>query len=295
MHIADLTYVGLGIHEELVAYVADQQDHYQQEAVHVALRDGRGWDTGRVRQAATIGLGRAVLSRLTDGTPWTVLCVSTDRPLFWLLARHGYASAGELRGRKVGIHPPQTAPGCICRIVLRRLGLDPDHDVQPAVMTPGDYHRHIRKLADGSLDAAFVGSTLAPEVTAQQNGLRLLAFAGDYFQIPTVGVAVDPTHTPPDDPAILALVRASRRALRTIRDEPDLAARYVNALIPSLTQTEARQFYERYVAPYFTADGRHDPSTAAQALSSVAQELGVTSVPDTADIYHTEPADGPTA
>ncbi len=158
-------------------------------------------------------------------------------------------------------------------------------------MTPGDYSLHLRRLADGSLDAAFVGSTLAPEVTAQQNDLRLLAFVGDYFQIPTVGVAVDPTHIAPDDPAVQGLVRASRRALRTIHDQPDLAARYVNALIPSLSQTEARQLCERYVAPYFTADGRHDPSVAAQAVSSVAEELGVSTVPDTADIYRTEPAE----
>jgi NitT/TauT family transport system substrate-binding protein len=295
VHIIDLTYVGLGIHEELVAYVADQQNYYEQEGVHVALRDGRAWDGERLRQTATIGLGRAVLSRLTGGTPWTVLCVNTDRPLFWLLARDAYASAGELKGRRIGIHPPQTAPGCFSRIVLRRLGLDPDHDVQPVVMTPGDYGRHLRRLAEGSLDAAFVGSTLAPEVTAQENGLRLLAFIGDYFQIPTVGVAVDPTRIAPDDPAVPALVRANRRALRTIRGEPDLAAKYVNALIPSLTQTEARRHYERYVAPYFTADGRHDPSVAAQALSSVAQELGVSTVPDPADIYRTEPAEGPAA
>jgi NitT/TauT family transport system substrate-binding protein len=41
MHIIDLTYIELGIHEELVAYAADQQKNYQQEGVHVALRDGR--------------------------------------------------------------------------------------------------------------------------------------------------------------------------------------------------------------------------------------------------------------
>jgi hypothetical protein len=68
--------------------------------------------------------------------------------------------------------------------VLRRLGLDPDHDVQPVVMTPGDYGRHLRKLAEGSLDAAFVGSTLAPEVAAQRSGLRLLAFVGDNWACP---------------------------------------------------------------------------------------------------------------
>jgi NitT/TauT family transport system substrate-binding protein len=295
MHTIDLTYAGLGIHEELVAYVADQQNYYEQEGVHVAVRDGRAWDDERIRRTATIGLGRAVLSRVTDGIPWTVLCVNTDRPLFWLLARDVYASAEELKGRKIGIHPPRTAPGCFSRIVLSRLGLDPDHDVQPVVMTPGDYSRHLRLLADGSLDAAFVGSTLAPEVTAQENGLRLLAFVGDHFRIPTVGIAVDPTYIAPDDPAVLALVRANRRALRTIRDEPDLAVRYINALIPSLSQTEARRHYERYVAPYFTTDGRHDPSVAAQAVSAVAEELGVPQVPDVADIYRTEPAQGPSA
>ncbi|MDN3358585.1 ABC transporter substrate-binding protein [Actinomadura sp. DC4] len=289
MHTIDLTYVGLGIHEELVAYVADQQDYYEREGVHVALRDGCAWDDERVRRTATIGLGRAVLSRVTGGVPWTALCVNTDRPLFWLLARDAYASVEELRGRRIGIHPPRTAPGCFSRIVLRRHGLDPDRDVQAVVMTPGDYSHHLRRLAEGSLDAAFVGSTLAPEVAARDNGLRLLAFVGDDFRIPTVGVAVDPTHIAPDDPAVLALVRANRRALRAIHDEPDLAVRYVNALIPNLSEAEARRHYERYVAPYFTADGRHDPSVATEALASVAEELGVPAVPDAAAVYRTEP------
>jgi len=292
VHTIDLTHLGLGIHEELVAYVADQQDYYVQEGVHVALRDGSAWGIERVRRAPTIGLGRAVLSRLTDGIGWTVLCVNTERPMFWLIARDAYATVEELKGRRIGIHAPRTAPGCFSRIVLRKHGLDPDHDVRSVVMTPGDYGRHLRLLAQGSLDAAFVGSTLAPEITAEENGLRLLAYIGDDFRIPTVGVAVDPAHTAPDDPAVLALVRANRRALRTIRDEPDLAARYVNALIPSLTEAEARRHYERYVAPHFTADGRHDPSVAAQGVSSVAEELGVSAVPDAADIYRTAPAEG---
>jgi NitT/TauT family transport system substrate-binding protein len=55
VRLIDLTYIELGIHEELVAYVADQQDYYQQEGVHVALRDGRAWDRERLRRTATIG------------------------------------------------------------------------------------------------------------------------------------------------------------------------------------------------------------------------------------------------
>jgi NitT/TauT family transport system substrate-binding protein len=290
MHTIDLTYIELGIHEQLVAYVADQQNYYEQEGVHVAMRDGRAWDPERIRRTATIGLGRAVITRLTAGIPWTVLCVNTHRPMFWLLARDNYRSVEELKGRRIGVHRLQSGPGCFERIVLRGYGLDLDHDVEPVIMPPGDYRRHLRLLADGSLDAAFVSnSSFAPEVAAQENGLRILTYVGDHVSYPTVGVAVDPTHLAPDDPAVLALVRANRRALRTIHDEPDLAVRYVNDLLGSLTKTQARQHYERYVAPYFTVDGRHDPSVAAQAVPAVAKELGVSTVPDLADIYRTEP------
>jgi ABC-type nitrate/sulfonate/bicarbonate transport system substrate-binding protein len=285
----DLTHVGLGIHEELVAYVADQQDYYADEGVHVAVRDGCAWDMERVRQTATIGLGRAVLSRITDGIPWTVLCVNTHRPLFWLLARDEYASVEELRGKRIGIHAAPTAPGCFSRIVLRKHGLDPDHDVKSVVLTPGDYSRHLRDLADGTLDAAFVGSTLAPEVAALDNGLRLLAFIGDHFKIPTVGIAVDPSYLSPEDPAVQALVRANQRALRTIHDEPDLAIRYIGELVSGLSVTEAEWHYQRYVGPYFTVDGRHDPAVAAAALPAVAEELGVIGVPEVSDVYRTGP------
>ena len=70
MHTIDLTYVGRGIHEELIAYVADQEGYFEDEGVHVAVRDGIRWETERLRGGATIGLGRALLSRLTDGIQW---------------------------------------------------------------------------------------------------------------------------------------------------------------------------------------------------------------------------------
>jgi hypothetical protein len=47
---------------------------------------------------------------------------------------------------------------------------------------------------------------------------------------------------------------------------------------------------ERYVAPYFTADGRHDPSVTAQAVPTMPEELGVPTVPG---IYRMEPSQVP--
>ena len=278
MHTIDLAYVGRGIHEELVAYVADQEGYYADEGVHVAIRDGDSWETERLRHCATIGLGRTLTSRLTDGIGWTALSVNTHRPLFWFLGVAKLTSMADLRGRRLAVHAAHTAPGCFARIVLRKHGLDPDHDLKCVVRPPGEYQMDLRRLRDGSIDAAYVGSTLSPEQVAEEEGFHLLAWVGDHFQIPTVGVAVDPVHIPLDSPALQALVRAHKRALRTMADEPRLAVDYIASFLDRLTRDEAQRYYERYIGPYFTADGHVDLNIARQGIDAVAAELGVASV-----------------
>jgi hypothetical protein len=278
MYTIDLAYVGRGIHEELVAYVADQEGYYTDEGVHVAIRDGVRWKTERLRRGATIGLGRTLLSRLTDGIGWQVLCVNTHRPLFWFLGGAEVTSMADLRGRRLAVHAAHTAPGCFARIVLRKHGLDPDHDLECVVRAPGDYQMDLRRLRDGSIHAAYVGSTLSPEQVALEEGFRVLAWVGDHFQIPTVGVVVDPVHIPLDSPALQALVRANQRALRTIAAQPSLAVDYIASFLHRLTRDEVQQYYERYVGPYFTPDGRVDLNIGQQAIDAVAAELGVASI-----------------
>ena len=188
----DFAYVGLGVHEEVVYSVADELGYYADEGVRVSIRDGVRWDDERLRQAAVVGLGRTLLIRLLAGTPWTMLCVNTERPLFWLMARAEFSDVSELRGRRVAMHPALVAPGCFARIILRGRGLDPDDDIEAVPMYPGDYSEHIRMLKSGELDAAVIGSTWSPEQLEAEEGLRLLLFFGDELQIPTTGVAVDP-------------------------------------------------------------------------------------------------------
>ncbi|MFF3572937.1 ABC transporter substrate-binding protein [Nocardia jiangxiensis] len=289
MHTIDLTFVGRGLHEELVAYIADQEDFYAEENVHVALRDGCTWDEQRLRRGATIGLGRALLSRLTDGIGWVALTVNTQRPLFWFLARPDVGSLTDLAGRRLAVHEPHTAPGCFARIVLRGAGLDPDHDVHCVVRPPGDYGMDLRRLREGEIDAAFVGSTMAPEAIAAEYGWRLLAWVGDHFQIPTVGVAVDPTRTDPDAPAVHAVVRAHRRALRVIHDDPDTTVRHIHTFLGRHTVAEARIHYQRFIAPFFTTDGQADLAVGNSAITAVATELGVPATVTAAEFYRTTP------
>jgi ABC-type nitrate/sulfonate/bicarbonate transport system substrate-binding protein len=278
MQTIDLAYVGRGIHEELVAHVADQEGYYEDEGVHVAIRDGISWKAERLRRGAVIGLGRALLSRMTDGIGWTALSVNTDHPLFWFLGNTDVTSMADLRGRRLAVHAANSPPGTFARIVLRKHGLDPDRDLECAARHPGDYQMDLRRLRDGSIDAAYVGSTLSPEQVAEEEGFHVLAWVGDHFQIPTVGVVVDPVHIPPDSPALQALVRANQRALRTLAEKPSLAVDYVAWFLDRLTRDEAQQYYDRYIGPYFSADGHVDLNIAQQAIDAVAAELGVAAV-----------------
>lgn len=271
----DLTYVGAGIHEELIAHVADQEGYFEDEGIHVALRDGAVWKTERVRAGATIGLGRALLSRMTDGIQWTALSVNTHRPLFWFVGANGVRSMEDLRGRRLAVHGARTAPGVFARIVLRKHGLDPDRDVECVERIPGDYQMDLRRLRDGSIDAAYVGSTLSAEQVAREEGFSVLSWVGDHFQIPTVGLAVDPSRISLDDPALQALVRAYKRSLKTIAEQPSLAVEHIASMLNRLTNAEAEQHYERYIRPHFTPDGRVDLKVAKEGVAAVAAELGV--------------------
>ena len=289
MHTIDLAYVGRGLHEELVAYIADQEDYYADEGVHVALRDGCDWSDERLRRGAVIGLGRTLLSRLTSGIPWVALTVNTQSPLFWFLGGPGLTSLTDLAGRRLAVHPPHTPPGCFARIVLRQAGLDPDRDVQCVVQSPGDYGQYLRQLRNGEIDAAYVGSTMAPEAIAAENDWRVLAWVGDHFQIPTVGVVVDPTHIQPDDPAVQALVRAHRRALQVIHNDPDITVRHIHSFLGRHTTDEIRVHYETFIRPHYTTDGQADLAIGAAAIAAVSAEIGVPATVTAAEFYRTAP------
>jgi ABC-type nitrate/sulfonate/bicarbonate transport system substrate-binding protein len=289
----DFAYVGLGVHEEVVYSVADELGYYADEGVRVTIRDGVRWDDDRLREAAVVGLGRTLLIRLLAGTPWTMLCVNTERPLFWFMGRRELSDLSELRGRRVAMHPALVAPGTFARVILRGRGLDPDADIEAVEMFPGDYGEHIRMLKSGELDAAVIGSTWSPQQLEADEGLRLLLFFGDDLQIPTTGVAVDPSVVALDDPRVEGLVRANLRALATLLDDPALGAEHVGRLLPAADDATARDFYDRYVGSRFKADGQPDPEVVARALPLVAEELRIITgrdvdVPPAEEIYRSD-------
>jgi ABC-type nitrate/sulfonate/bicarbonate transport system substrate-binding protein len=95
---------------------------------------------------------------------------------------------------------------------------------------------------------------------------------------------VDATHNPIDSPAVQALVRANQRALKTMADNPDVAVKYIASFLDRMTHQEVQRYYERYIHPYYTSDGRVDLDVGRRAVDAVAAELGVASIP--ADAFY---------
>lgn len=142
----------------------------------------------------------------------------------------------------------------------------------------------LRRLRDGSIDAAYVGSTMGSEQVAAEEGFHVLAWVGDHFAIPTVGIAVDTTRNPVDSPAVQGLVRANQRALKTMADNPDLAVKYIASFLNRMTKQEVQRYYDRYIHPYYTSDGRVALDVGERGVDAVATELGVASL--SADAFY---------
>ncbi len=155
------------------------------------------------------------------------------------------------------------------------------------VRQPGDYGMDLRRLRSGEIDAAYVGSTMAPEAVAAEHGWQLLAWVGGHFRIPTVVLAVDPTYVSPDDPAVQAMIRAHRRALRVLHDDPDTTVRHLRTFLGGQPEAEARAGYERFIAPCFSTDGRADRTIGAAGIAAIAAELGVPETVGAEEFYCT--------
>ena len=178
MDTIDLAYVGHGIHEELVARIADQEGYYEDEGVHVAVREGVAWETERTAPRR-------------DDRPGPGPRVAADRRDWLEGAQRQHPSPAVLvpRRRRRGIHggSSRAAPGGPRRPHGPGL-LRPDRPAQawpgprprPGVCVRSSRRRLTRWICDGFGTAPSTPPTWAarwpsPRQVAEEEGFHLLA------------------------------------------------------------------------------------------------------------------------
>ena len=132
------------------------------------------------------------------------------KPTFYVVARPDIKSAADLKGKVIGISSFGSDTDLSMKMFAQSGKLDPEKDVKR--IAAGPTSTRLQGLKAGSLDA----TTLSPpfNVYAEQMGLRVLAYVGDFLDFPQSGFTVSDATLKSRRSVIKRLLRGTLRGLQ---------------------------------------------------------------------------------
>jgi len=199
-----------------------------------ALRRGfyaeEGLDVTRVQMAPSVSVAAVLAGEgdytLAAGSTVTAI-VGSDAPLKLVLgmavrALHvlmtndpAVQSVADLRGRAVATSTLTDTSANLARYALRASGLEPQVDV--ALQPLGESPNRLAAMQSGQVSAVILD--LAQAVEAERRGARILLRPAELPDLPISGLGVTETKLRDQQPQLEAMVRASLRGLRFLRDD----------------------------------------------------------------------------
>jgi NitT/TauT family transport system substrate-binding protein len=157
-----------------------------------------------------------VITAQIQGRPMRALIFTTERPLMFFISKNEIKEPAQLKGKKLAGSSPGAVATMLSRLVLGKVGLDPDRDVELNPMG-GTGAGRFAALESGVVDAAVL--ELPYNIVAQQKGYNELIFLGDFAEFPQngFGAAEKKIRENPDE--VYKMVRASLRGLAFVWDK----------------------------------------------------------------------------
>jgi NitT/TauT family transport system substrate-binding protein len=250
----------------------------------VALRRGfyaeEGLDVTRVQMAPSVSVAAVLAGEgdysLSAGSTVTAI-VGSDAPLKLVLGMAVRAlhvlmtndptvqNVADLRGRAVATSTLTDTTANLVRYALRARGLEPQMDV--ALQPLGESPNRLAAMQSGQVNAVILD--LAQAVEAERRGGRILLRPAELPDLPISGLSVTETKLRDQPQQIEAMIRASVRGLRFLRDSrADTVAIMVDHL--GLDRDVAETTYE-LGAGSFAADGLI-PDSGLQLLIETSRD-----------------------
>lgn len=88
-----------------------------------------------------------------------------------------------------------------------------------------------------------------------------------------------------DSPDVQQMVQANRLALGRLHSDREFALRTIQDIKPQMSTEDAGLFYDRFIGPYWTEDGRPNQGKVEASLHEMAREVGVEKIPTYAEIF----------
>jgi ABC-type nitrate/sulfonate/bicarbonate transport system substrate-binding protein len=198
-------------------FVAKERGFFREEGLDAELIVMQAIQTiqatlGNSTQFAS-ATGSAV-SAAVQGAEIKVIFAVTDRPSFDLIAQPNITSVQQLRGKKIGTG----GVGSLAEILARRILIA--NNVRPeevSILATGPSHVTYLSLKAKVIDAAPLQMPLT--FTAQDEGFRKLAAAGDFYQSVQGGLATTKVLLTEHPELVTKVVRAMLRATRLIKSD----------------------------------------------------------------------------
>lgn len=202
-------------------FVAKERGFFREEGLDVELIVMQAMQTIQATLANSTQFASATgtaVSAAVQGADMRVIFAVTDRPSFDLISQPNITSIQQLRGKKIGTG----GVGSLAEILARRLLIA--NNVRPedvAILATGPSHVTYMSLKAKVIDAAPLQMPLT--FTAQDEGFRKLASAGDVYQSIQGGLATTKTMLTEHPDLVTKVVRAMLRATRLIKSDRNYA------------------------------------------------------------------------
>jgi NitT/TauT family transport system substrate-binding protein len=206
-------------------FVAKERGFFREEGLDVELIVMQAIQTiqatlGNSTQFAS-ATGSAV-SAAVQGADIKVIFAVTDRPSFDLISQPNITSVQQLRGKKIGTG----GVGSLAEILARRILIA--NNVRPedvSILATGPSHVTYLSLKAKVIDAAPLQMPLT--FTAQDEGFRKLAAAGEVYQSVQGGLATTSNMLSEHRELVTKVVRAMLRATRLIKSDRKYAIDFI--------------------------------------------------------------------
>ena len=164
--------------------------------------------TGDLQATGCVGSASRFIA--SQNVPVRTVIWLFKKPTFYVVARPDIKSAADLRGKTIGISSFGSDTDLSMKVYAQSGKLDPEKDLKRIVA--GSTSTRLQALKAGSLDA----TTLSPpfNVYAEQMGLRVLAYVGDFLEFPQSGFTVSDATLKNKRDVIKRLLRGTLRGLQ---------------------------------------------------------------------------------
>lgn len=154
------------------------------------------------------------------GAPLKAIFFTYNTSILQFTVRPEIQRPEDLRGKVIAIASPGGSQDQATRLILKKLGLDPDRDVK--LLPIGDAKARVIGMETGQIAGSANNIDIAAELV--RKGYRIIANSADVYPVPFSGMATHDQLLRKSPDMVKKWLRAHVRALLFIRQNPDEAA-----------------------------------------------------------------------